>query len=262
MTIDAIIEETVKYVQQELVGMEAGHDWYHIERVWKNAKQIMKHEKKVNSLVVTLWALLHDIAEAKFYGGDESIWPKKAKEFLERLWVEKNNIEGVIDIVENISFKNEFEKSSAFQAFSKSPQPSFSKRENKVSSSFEKGGDRRSEDSKIGSKKSLELQIVQDADRLDALGAIGIARAFTYGGIKWRELYNPEIKPKKFKNKEEYKQDQLGLTGSTTINHFYEKLFLLKDMMNTKTWKKLAKKRHRVMVSFVKEFKAEWKGKK
>ncbi len=230
MTIDAIIEETVKYVQQELAGMEAGHDWNHIERVWKNTKQIMKHEKKVNSLVVNLWALLHDIAEAKFHGGDESIWPKKTRVFLEKLWVEKNNIDAVVDIIENISFKKEFEKSS------KSP--------------LIKG-------EKGGWKKSLELQIVQDADRLDALGAIWIARAFSYGGVKGRAFYDPEIKPKKYTTKEEYKN-----TEAPTLNHFYEKLFLLKDMMNTKTWKKLAKKRHKVMVSFVKEFKAEWKGKR
>lgn len=230
MTRDNIIDETVKYVKQELAGMEAGHDWYHIERVWKLAREIQKHEKKSSSLVVSLWALLHDIAEAKFHGGDETIWPKKTRSFLETLGVEKNNIDAVVDIVENISFKHEFEKW---------PHPTSPKL----------GEEKR--------KKSLELQIVQDADRLDALGAIGIARTFSYGWLKGRIFYDPEIKPKKYKTKEEYKQ-----SDAPTLNHFYEKLFLLKDMMNTKYGKKMAKKRHKFMLAFVKEFKAEYKGKK
>ncbi len=245
MTRDNIIDETVKYVKKELAGMEADHDWYHIERVWKTAREIQKHEKKANSLVVSLWALLHDIAEAKFHGGDETIWPKKARSFLETLGVEKNNIDAVVYIVENISFKREFEKSSK-------------KEEKEKSLPLLKGDVWKTE----GFKKSLELQIVQDADRLDALGAIGIARAFTYGWVKGRIFYDSEIKPKKFKNKEEYKEDQMNPVWSTTINHFYEKLFLLKDMMNTKYGKKMAKKRHKFMLAFVKEFKWEYKGKK
>jgi uncharacterized protein len=232
MTRDTIIDETVKYVKQELAGMEAGHDWYHIERVWKNAKAIQKHEKKANGLVVSLWALLHDIADAKFHDGDETIWPKKTRSFLETLWVEKNNIDAVVDIVENISFKKEFKKS-------KSSSPS------------------KWEVRWGWFKKSLELQIVQDADRIDALGAIGIARTFSYGWHKWVPFYDEDIKPRKNISREEY------LNGtSTTINHFYEKLFLLKDMMNTKHGKKIAKKRHKFMLAFVKEFKAEFKGKK
>lgn len=245
MTRDNIVDQTVKYVQQELLWKDASHDWHHIERVWNNAKEIQKHEKKANSLVVTLWALLHDIAEAKFHGGDETIWPKKTREFLETLGVEKNNIDAVVDIVENISFKKEFDKPSK-------------KTEKEKKLPLPKGDVWKTE----GFSKSIELQIVQDADRLDAIWAIGIARAFTYGGIMGRIFYDPEVKPRKFKNKEEYKKDQMALGESTTINHFYEKLFLLKDLMNTKTWKKLAKKRHKFMVKYVKEFKSEFKGKK
>jgi uncharacterized protein len=241
MTRDAIIDETVKYVKQELIWMEAGHDWYHIERVWKNAKAIQKHEKKANGLVVSLWALLHDIADAKFHGGDETIWPKKTRSFLETLGVEKNNIDAVVDIVENISFKKEFEKW---------PHPTSPSKGEEKDTPLIKGD-------KGGFKKSLELQIVQDADRIDALGAIGIARTFSYGWHKWVPFYDEDIKPRKNISREEY------LNGtSTTINHFYEKLFLLKDMMNTKHGKKIAKKRHKFMLAFVKEFKAEFKGKK
>lgn len=255
MTRDNIVDQTVKYVQQELLWKDASHDWHHIERVWNNAKEIQKYEKKANSLVVTLWALLHDIAEAKFHGWDETIWPKKTREFLETLGVEKNNIDAVVDIVENISFKKEFDKSSAFQA------PPLVKEGSNLCPSLTKRDVRRT-GWFVSWKKSIELQIVQDADRLDAIWAIGIARAFTYGGIMGRVFYDPEVKPRKFKNKEEYKKDQMALGESTTINHFYEKLFLLKDLMNTKTWKKLAKKRHKFMVKYVKEFKSEFKGKK
>ena len=218
--------------------MEAGHDWYHIERVWKNAKAIQKHEKKANGLIVSLWALLHDIADAKFHDGDETIWPKKTRSFLETLGVEKNNIDAVVNIVENISFKKEFKKW---------PHPTSSPVELRTGSKIGQGK----------YKKSLELQIVQDADRIDALGAIGIARTFSYGWHKWVPFYDEDIKPRKNISREEY------LNGtSTTINHFYEKLFLLKDMMNTQYGKKIAKKRHKFMLAFVKEFKAEYKGKK
>jgi uncharacterized protein len=266
MTTDIIIEKTVNYVKKELSGMESGHDWYHIQRVWKLAKSIQKHEKKANSLVVNLWALLHDIADAKFHNWDETIWPKKTRDFLEKLWVEKANIDAIVDIVENISFKKTFDESSK-QSSGLRPPP-FSKEDSNLHPFLTKRDVRRTgwfEDTWKTEgflKKSLELQIVQDADRLDALWAVGIARAFTYGWVKQRILFDPEIKPKKFKNKEEYKADQLNPTGSTTINHFYEKLFLLKDMMNTKYAKKMAKKRHKVMLAFVKQFKAEYKGKR
>lgn len=169
--------------------------------------------------MVSLGALLHDIADAKFHDGDETVGPKIAKEFLDTLNVENAVIDHVINIINNISFKN---------------------------SLLEDG------QTKFDSK---ELQIVQDADRLDALGAIGIARAFNYGGFKNRELYNPEITPNLKLTKEEYKK-----SAAPTINHFYEKLLLLKDKMNTPTGKKLAEERHDYMLNFLNQFYKEWNG--
>ncbi|MCP4978011.1 MAG: HD domain-containing protein [Maribacter sp.] len=213
-----IIDQTSAFVQKALVGAEGGHDWYHTQRVFTSAKQIAKGES-ANELVVSLGALLHDIADAKFHDGDETVGPKIAKEFLDTLNVENAVIDHVINIINNISFKN---------------------------SLLEDG------QTKFDSK---ELQIVQDADRLDALGAIGIARAFNYGGFKNRELYNPEITPNLKLTKEEYKK-----SAAPTINHFYEKLLLLKDKMNTPTGKKLAEERHDYMLNFLNQFYKEWNG--
>ena len=212
-----IIEQTVEFVKSTLQGAEGGHDWFHIERVWKNAKLIASKEN-VDLFVVELGALLHDIADAKFYDGDESIGPKKAREFLESLLVQDSTIQHIENIIKNISFKNSLEANSIkFQ--------------------------------------SIELDVIQDADRLDALGAIGIARAFNYGGFKNRELYNPEIPPLKNMNKEVYKK-----SVSPTINHFYEKLLLLKDKLNTDTGKLLAEKRHKFMEVYLDQFYKEWEG--
>lgn len=212
---DLIIHKAVEYVKQELRGAEAGHDWWHIERVRRNALRIAK-EEKADLLIVELAALLHDIADSKFNNGDETIGPKKAKEFLESIHINEKIIEHVVKIIENISFKGGH-KSSDFQ--------------------------------------STELHIVQDADRLDALGAIGIARAFHYGGFKNRDLYDPAIKPNLSMTKEEYKN-----SSAPTINHFYEKLLLLKDKMNTSAGKKLAGKRHDFMVDFLEQFFDEFNG--
>jgi uncharacterized protein len=210
-----IINQTVNFVKTALQGAEGGHDWFHIERVWKNAKTIATTEN-VNMLVVELAALLHDIADAKFYDGDENIGPEKARLFLQNLKVYEETIQHVENIIRNISFKGgNFE-------------PTFS---------------------------SPELAVVQDADRLDAMGAIGIARAFNYGGFKNRELYNPAIKPDMQMDKNAYK-----ITTAPTINHFYEKLLLLKDRMNTATGKRLAEKRHAFMEKYLDEFYAEWEG--
>ncbi len=211
-----IISSTVDYVKSELIRAEGGHDWWHIERVWKLSKTILTAEEG-NQLVVELGALLHDIADSKFHGGDEQIGPQKAKEFLESISVDKKTVDHVVKIIENISFKGGNES----QLFT-----------------------------------SQELNIVQDADRLDAIGAIGIARAFNYGGFKNRALYNPEIPPKLDMSKEEYKK-----STAPTINHFYEKLLLLKNRMNTSTGRKLAESRHQYMEKFLEEFYAEWKGK-
>ena len=210
-----LIDNTILFVKQQLENAEGGHDWFHIERVYKNALLIADGED-CNLNVVKLGALLHDIADSKFHGGDETIGPKTARTFLESQNVSEDIILHVIAIIENISFKG---------------------------GNFEK---------KFNSK---ELEIVQDADRLDAIGAIGIARTFNYGGFKNRPLYNPNIQPNLNMNKEEYKNSE-----SPTLNHFYEKLLLLKDKMNTETGKKIAQKRHNFMMTFLSQFYAEWDG--
>ncbi|MEM6964588.1 MAG: HD domain-containing protein [Bacteroidota bacterium] len=215
MTLTNTIQKTITYVKSELKHAEGGHDWWHIYRVWKTAKQIAKSEN-VDQAVVELGALLHDIADTKFHGGDESIGPRKAKAFLESIAVEEKTITHVINIIENISFKG-----GNFKQKFHSP----------------------------------ELAVVQDADRLDALGAIGIARTFNYGGFKNRALYDPNIPPNLNMTKEEYKK-----STAPTINHFYEKLLLLKDRMNTATGKAMAQKRHDFMEQYLEQFYAEWEG--
>lgn len=215
-----VVTKTIHFVKKQLDGAEGGHDWFHIERVWKNAKLIAKNENADN-FVVELGALLHDIADAKFYDGDETIGPKKAREFLEGLGLDKENIQHVENIIKHISYKNSLTDNGLFQKFS-----------------------------------SKELNIVQDADRLDAIGAIGIARAFNYGGFKNRVLFNPNIKPDLKLNKETYKK-----STAPTINHFYEKLLLLKDQMNTETGKQIAQERHEFMKQYLKQFYREWDGK-
>jgi uncharacterized protein len=210
-----VIDNTIRFVKQQLKNAEGGHDWFHIERVYKNAL-LIAHEEKCDLEVVKLAALLHDIADSKFHEGDETIGPQLARTFLESQQVPSKKINHVIAIIENISFK---------------------------------GGNF---DQHFHSK---ELAIVQDADRLDAIGAIGIARTFNYGGFKNRTLYNPEIAPNLSMSKEEYKK-----SDAPTINHFYEKLLLLKDKMNTETGKKIAKKRHDFMIHFLAQFYAEWDG--
>jgi len=211
-----IISNTIDFVKSTLKNAEGGHDWFHIERVYKNAKLIAKGEK-ADDLIVTLGALLHDIADSKFHNGDETVGPKVATEFLRDQEVSEEIITHVVKIIENISFKG-----------------------GKEAQKF----------------KSPELDIVQDADRLDALGAIGIARAFNYGGFKSRALYDPEIEADLNMTKEQYKS-----STAPTINHFYEKLLLLKDRMNTETGKAIAEKRHNYMQDFLEQFYAEWNGK-
>lgn len=211
----SIIDNTIVFVKDKLQNTEAGHDWFHIERVYKNALLIASNEE-CDLNIVKLGALLHDIADSKFNDGDETIGPKVARAFLITQKASEEVITHVVNIIENISFKG---------------------------GNFEK---------KFTSK---ELEIVQDADRLDALGAIGIARTFNYGGFKNRPLYNPEIAPVLNMTKEEYKNSE-----SPTLNHFYEKLLLLKDKMNTETGKKLAQKRHQFMEHFLSQFYAEWDG--
>ncbi|CCG54517.1 Probable hydrolase [Flavobacterium indicum GPTSA100-9 = DSM 17447] len=210
-----LIDNTILFVKKQLQHAEGGHDWFHIERVYKNALLIAQSEE-CNLTVVKLAALLHDIADSKFHNGDENIGPKTARNFLEQENVDETTIAHVVAIIENISFKG-----------------------GNVTKTF----------------YSKELDIVQDADRLDAIGAIGIARTFNYGGFKNRPLYDPAIPPQMNMNKEEYKN-----SSAPTLNHFYEKLLLLKDKMNTETGKKIALARHQFMERFLAQFYSEWEG--
>ncbi|WP_108423871.1 HD domain-containing protein [Flagellimonas amoyensis] len=218
MNNEALLEKTIQFVKETLHDAEGGHDWFHIERVFNTSKMLLQHES-ADALTVQLAALLHDIADPKFHQGDESIGPKIARGFLESEGVDENTIEHVVLIVQHMSFKNSLD----------------------------------GEGQKFTSK---ELEIMQDADRLDAMGAIGIARAFNYGGFKNRALYDPNIPPSPNMTKEEYKASQ-----APTINHFYEKLLLLKDGINTETGKKMAQERHLFMLDYLERFYSEWNGK-
>ena len=217
MNPEKVIENTIQFVKSELKNAEGGHDWFHIERVFKNAILISK-EEKVDAFIVSLASLLHDIADPKFYNGDETIGPKVAQQFLEDQKVDSVIVKHVINIIKHISFKNSFDK---------------------IDEKF----------------TSEELKVVQDADRLDAIGAIGIARCFNYGGFKNRALFNPKILPNLNMTKEEYKK-----SDAPTINHFYEKLLLLKDKMNTSSGRKIAANRHLFMEQFLQQFYDEWNG--
>jgi len=214
--MNSIIDQTIFFVKETLSGAEAGHDWFHIERVFLNAQHLNETEKG-DELVVALAALLHDIADSKFNNGDEEIGPRIAGNFLNSLGLEPAIITHVQQIIKNLSYKASLGEIN-FQ--------------------------------------SKELDIVQDADRLDAIGAIGIARAFTYGGYKNRVLYDPEIAPNLHMSKEEYKN-----STTPTINHFYEKLLKLKDLMKTESGKKIAAERHGFMLLYLDHFYKEWQGK-
>lgn len=215
MQNEIIIRKTIEFVKETLASAEGGHDWWHTYRVWNLSKQIAKTEK-ADLFIIELVALLHDIADSKFNNGNEEIGAQKARGFLQKLKVDENVIIHIENIISNISFK---------------------------------GGN------EIQKFKSIELDIIQDADRLDAMGAIGIARTFNYGGFKNREIYNPEIKPNLKMSKEEYKK-----SNAPTLNHFYEKLLLLKDKMNTKTGKLMSENRHKYMLQYLDEFYNEWNG--
>jgi uncharacterized protein len=209
MNHNKLINETAEFVQKKLQNAEGGHDWFHIKRVWQNAKLIAQTES-CDGFIVELGALLHDIADSKFHEGDETLGPAIASEYLHSHNIDESIISHVINIIKHISFK---------------------------------GGN------EVQGFKSLELDVVQDADRLDAIGAIGIARAFNYGGFKNRKLYDPSVSVKLNKTKEEYKNNT-----EPTINHFYDKLLLLKERMNTNTGKKMAEERHAFMVQYLDQF--------
>ncbi|MCA6069067.1 HD domain-containing protein [Chryseobacterium sp. RG1] len=208
-----LIDNTIQFVKEKLEGAEAGHDWFHIERVWKLSKKIAEKEE-CNVEVVELSALLHDIADPKFHNGDETLALKISREFLESQNASEDVIEQVLFVIKNISFKNRGEAPKNLP---------------------------------------IELKIVQDADRIDAIGAIGIGRTFNFGGFKNNPMYDPNIKPSLNMSKEEYKK-----SNGTTINHFYEKLLLLKDLMNTSEGKEIAEERHDFMLKFLDQFYKEW----
>ncbi len=213
--MEKIIAKTIDFVQEKLRNAEAGHDWFHTQRVWNTAKYINRIEKG-NPIVVELSALLHDIADPKFHNGDESLALEISENYLKQISVSKSIINEILFIIKHISFKNRNETPENI---------------------------------------SLELKIVQDADRLDAIGAIGIARTFHFGGFRNSFLYDPSQPPRLGMSKEEYKK-----SNGTTINHFYEKLLFLKDMMNTVTGKYLAQERHEFMLKFLEQFYKEWEG--
>lgn len=215
--MDALITNTINFVKEQLKEAEGGHDWFHIERVWKNTLLILENEN-ANRLICELAALLHDVADSKFHGGDEELGPAIAEKFLEEQQVDTAIINEVKLIIKNMSYK-----------------------------------------ASLGQLEyhSKEMEVVQDADRLDAIGAIGIARAFNYGGFKNRAMHDPNIAPELNMSKEAYKNTQ-----APTINHFYEKLLLLKDKMNTDTAKTIAQQRHHFMETFLEQFYAEWEGKR
>ncbi len=211
-----IINKTCLFVEEKLAGDGSGHDWWHIYRVWNLAKTIAKREG-ANLFIVELSALLHDIADWKFHDGDDSKGPKMAEQFLVENQVDREVIDPVVEIIATISYKG---------AGIATPM------------------------------KTLEGEVVQDADRLDAIGAMGIARTFAYGGNKNRLMYHPDEKPVMHQSFEDYKKN----TGHT-INHFYEKLLLLKDRMNTASAKQMAEGRHQFMQSYLDQFYEEWDGK-
>jgi uncharacterized protein len=215
MNKEKIIQHTTNFVKEYLENAEGGHDWWHIYRVWQTAKHISRHEE-VDLFIVELGALLHDIADSKFHDGDEEVGPRKAVAFLSSMEIAPETINHVEKIIRFISFK---------------------------------GGNQEQE------FKSPELDVIQDADRLDAIGAIGIARAFNYGGHKNLTMHNPDIPVNLSMSREEYKK-----STAPTINHFYEKLLLLKDRMNTKTGKEMAASRHQFMKQYLAQFYSEWEG--
>lgn len=212
MDKEKIIEKTIIFVKGKLYGEGSGHDWYHIERVHKLAKFLAK-EEKVDTFIVEMTALLHDIDDWKF-SKTNNVEMLVTKSFLKEMNLDDVASEKIIEIIKTMSFK---------------------------------GGI-------VSSKQtSIEGMVVQDADRLDAIGAIGIARTFAYGGYKGNMIYNPKLEPQDFKDLEEVKNKE-----NHTINHFYEKLLKLKDLINTKTAKKIAEKRHNYMLNFLEEFYEEW----
>lgn len=207
-----VIVDTETFVRSTLEGEGTGHDWWHCVRV-RNTAVKLAHEEGAEVRIVELSALLHDIADHKFHGGDKEVGPRIAKEFLEAQGVEREVVEHVANIIRHMSWSTSKEGNCAFD--------------------------------------SLEMRIVQDADRLDAIGAIGIARAFAYGGHKSKPLYDPE---------QPFSSEHTGECAPSTLHHFYEKLLKIADQMHTETARRLAQERHVHMEEFLKEFHEEWNG--
>ena len=215
MDRDSIVAKTQAYVRERLAGESSGHDWWHVHRVWRTAMAIGS-EEGVDLFIVQLAALLHDIADAKFHAGDEEVGPGVAVDWLRSNDVDEPTITQVAGIIRDLSFKG---------AGVPTPMP------------------------------TREGMVVQDADRLDALGAIGIARAFAYGGFRGRVLYDPDSPPVLHATVEAYRSHQ-----GSTLNHFFEKLLLLKDRMHTESARRIASERHQFMEDFLRQFLAEWDG--
>jgi len=205
-----IVEKTISFVKEIHAHAEGGHDWHHIERVWKMAKHILKEEGKGNLHTIELAALLHDISDPKFNDGDEEKGNQLAFNFLIKNKVDSEQAEHIQTIIKYVSFKGGF------------PQDRIN---------------------------SIEFQIVQDADRLDAIGAIGIARAFNYGGFKNRPIHDPSKPLQEYADSVAYHK-----SDAPTINHFYEKLLKLKELMNTRTGMRIARERHDYMLQFLQRF--------
>lgn len=208
-----LVARVAEHIKAKFLAESSGHDWHHIKRVWRLARQIAEKED-ANQEVAELGALVHDIADWKFHGGDDSVGPREAERLLKEEGASPDVIEQVVDIVATISFKGAGVRTAM---------------------------------------RTLEGKCVQDADRLDAIGAIGIARCFAYGGHAGRLIYDPDVPPVMHATAEEYKASK-----GHSLNHFYEKLFLLKDRMNTATGRELAEERHQFMEVFVRRFLEEW----
>lgn len=216
MEKEKVIEGIAEKVKMDLENEGSGHDWWHTHRVWKMARHIGKRES-ADMFVVELAALLHDVADWKFQGGDDNVGPRMARQILSKQRISGEIITDVCKIIQAAPFKGAGVRTKM---------------------------------------RTLEGKVVQDADRLDAIGAIGIARAFAYGGHKNQPIYKPNQKPILHRSKKEYLESR-----NSTINHFFEKLLLLKDRMNTKTAEKIAKERHEFMEKYLKRFFEEWEGK-
>ncbi len=213
MKKEEIKARTIEFVKDTLAGDGSGHDWWHVYRVWKMAVHLRESEGG-DLLSIELAALLHDIADHKFHGGDLTKGPAVAAAFLRKQGADEALIQRVAAIIGEVSYKGA-----------------------RVADTV----------------SSTEAQIVQDADRLDAIGAIGIARTFAYGGSRNRPLYDPAIPPVMHHDFESYRKSE-----NPTINHFYEKLLLLKERMHTPSAKRIAEERHRFMELFLERFYLEW----